>query len=115
MQAGHCRACSETGRELRRVGPLVAGAGRGGFMRRCLTLVCLLCVAIPAGISISGCVRNPDAAYCNGLGYGLKNTNVASIFLSPQTTGISLAFGQTQQVASPTAKTCKGTQAAGPS
>jgi len=36
---------------------------------------------------------------------------VASIFLSPQTTGISLAFGQTQQVSSPTAKTCKGTQA----
>jgi hypothetical protein len=86
-------------------------AGRGGFMRRFLTLVCLLCVAIPAGISISGCTRNPDAAYCNGLGYGLKNTNVASIFLSPQTTGISLAFGQTQQVSSPTAKTCKGTTA----
>jgi hypothetical protein len=81
-------------------------------MRRFLTLVCLLCVAIPAGISISGCVRNPAGAYCNGLGYGLKNTNVASIFLSPQTTGISLAFGQTQQVASPTAKTCKGTAAA---
>jgi trimeric autotransporter adhesin len=83
-------------------------------MRRFLTLVCLLCVAIPAGISISGCTRNPAGAYCNGLGYGLKNTDVASIFLSPQTTGISLAFGQTQQVASPTAKTCKGTQAAVP-
>ena len=81
-------------------------------MRRFLTLVCLLCVAIPAGISISGCTRNPAGAYCNGLGYGLKNTNVASIFLSPQTTGISLAFGQTQQVSSPTAKTCKGAQAA---
>jgi hypothetical protein len=80
-------------------------------MRRFLTLVCLLCVAIPAGISISGCTRNPDASYCNGLGYGLKNTNVASIFLSPQTTGLSLAFGQTQQLASPSAKTCKGTAA----
>jgi trimeric autotransporter adhesin len=80
-------------------------------MRRFLTLVCLLCVAIPAGISISGCTRNPAGAYCNGLGYGLKNTDVASIFLSPQTTGMSLAFGQTQQVSSPTSKTCKGTPA----
>ena len=36
-----------------------AASERGGFMRRFLTLVCLLGVAIPAGISISGCVRNP--------------------------------------------------------
>jgi len=80
-------------------------------MRRFLTLVCLLCVAIPAGISISGCTRNPAAAYCNGVGYGLKTTDVASIFLQPQTAGISLAFGQTQQVSSPTAQTCKGSSA----
>jgi len=80
-------------------------------MRRFLTLVCLLCVAIPAGISISGCTRNPQGNYCNGLGYGLKDTDVASIFLSPQTTGLSLAFGQTLQSAAPTAETCKGTSA----
>ena len=80
-------------------------------MRRLLTLVCLLCMAIPAGISISGCTRNPAANYCNGLGYGLRITDVASIQLQPQTTGISLAFGQEQQVAGPTAKTCKGATA----
>jgi trimeric autotransporter adhesin len=80
-------------------------------MRRFLTLVCLLVVAIPAGISISGCTRNPAANFCNGLGYGLLITNVANIFLTPQTTGISIAFGQTQQIASPSAKTCKGTAA----
>jgi trimeric autotransporter adhesin len=80
-------------------------------MRRFLTLVCLLVVAIPAGISISGCTRNPDANFCNGLGYGLLITNVANIFLTPQTTGISIAFGQTQQIASPSAKTCKGATA----
>jgi hypothetical protein len=91
--------------------PRFEEAGRGGFMRRFLTLVCLLCVAIPAGISISGCTRNPAGNYCNGLGYGLKDTDVASIFLTPQTTGISLAFGQTQQIGSPSAKTCKGTSA----
>jgi hypothetical protein len=80
-------------------------------MQRLLTLVFLLCLAIPAGISISGCTRNPAGNYCNGEGYGLKLTDVASIDLEPRTTGVSLAFGQTQQLASPTAKTCKGTPA----
>jgi len=79
-------------------------------MRRFLTLVCLLCLAIPAGISISGCTRNPGANYCNG-DYGLKVTEVASISLQPATTGISMAYGQTRQVASPSALTCKGTAA----
>ncbi len=70
-------------------------------MRRFLTLVFMLCLAIPAGISISGCTRNPAGNYCYGLAYGLKNTDVASITLQPQTTGISLAFGQTQQAQQP--------------
>ena len=80
-------------------------------MRRFLTLVCLLCLAIPAGISITGCTRNPAANYCNGLGYGLKITDLDVITLQPQTTGISMAYGQTRQVASPSASTCKGTSA----
>jgi trimeric autotransporter adhesin len=80
-------------------------------MQRLLTLVFLLCLAVPAGISISGCTRNPAGNYCNGAGYGLKLTSVATIILQPQTTGISLAYGQTQQLASPTAKTCKGNSA----
>jgi hypothetical protein len=80
-------------------------------MRRYLTLVFLLCLAIPAGISISGCTRNPAGNYCNGLGFGLKITDVDTIDLEPRTTGISLAFGQTRQVTAPTAKTCKGTTA----
>ncbi len=80
-------------------------------MQRLLTLVFVLCLAIPAGISISGCTRNPGANYCNGLGYGLKLSDPASIDLEPRTTGISLVFGQTQQLTSPTAKNCKGTSA----
>ena len=80
-------------------------------MRRFLTLIFMLCLAIPAGISISGCTRNPAGNYCYGLAYGLKNTDVASITLQPQTTGISLAFGQTQQIQSPTALTCTGATA----
>jgi hypothetical protein len=77
-------------------------------MRRFLTLVSLLCLALPAGITLTGCTRNPAANYCNGSGYGAKITDVASITLQPQTTGISLAFGQTKQITTPTAATCKG-------
>ncbi len=80
-------------------------------MRRFLTLVCLLGLAIPAGVSISGCTRNPAGNYCNGLGYGLKDTAVANITLQPQIAGISLAYGQTIQAQNPTATTCKGTEA----
>lgn len=77
-------------------------------MRRFLTLVCLLCAALPAGITISGCYRNPAGAYCNGLGYGLKDTDLYAITLQPQYVGVSLAFGQTRQVSAPTAVNCKG-------
>jgi hypothetical protein len=71
-----------------------------------------LCLALPAGISISGCYRNPAANYCNGLGYGLKDTDVYSITLQPATTGLSLAFGQTRQANAPAAYNCKGASAA---
>ena len=80
-------------------------------MRRFLTLVFVFCLAIPAGISISGCTRNPAGNYCYGLTYGIKNTAVASITLQPQTTGISLAYGQTEQAQQPQALTCLGTSA----
>jgi trimeric autotransporter adhesin len=78
-------------------------------MRRFLTLVCLLFLAIPAGITITGCYRNPAGNYCNGLGYGPKTTDLYSINLEPKSTGISLAFGQTRQMNAPTASSCKGT------
>jgi hypothetical protein len=78
-------------------------------MRRFLTLVILLCLALPAGITLTGCTRNPAAKYCSiTSGYDLKVTDVASITLQPQTTGISLAFGQTKQITTPTATTCTG-------
>jgi hypothetical protein len=81
-------------------------------MRRFLTLVFLLCLALPAGITFSGCYRNPAGNYCNGLGYGLKNTDVYAITLQPETTGISMAFGQTRQISAPSAVTCKNASAA---
>ena len=76
-------------------------------MRRFLTLVCLLFLALPAGISISGCYRNPAAAYCNGAGYGMKITDVAQILIQPYNTGISMAFGQTRSLGLPQATSCK--------
>src|SRR3954464_1871321 len=80
-------------------------------MRRFLTLVCLLFLALPAGITIAGCTRNPAGNYCNGLGYGPKVTEVFAIALQPQTTGLSMAFGQTRQISAPTAVTCKNATA----
>ena len=60
-------------------------------MRRFLTLVCLFILALPAGISISGCYRNPAGNYCSG-GYGIKVTDVYSITLQPATSGVSMGF-----------------------
>ena len=77
-------------------------------MRRFLTLVCLLFLAIPAGITITGCYRNPAGNYCNGLGYGPKTTDLYTITLQPETTGISMAFGQTRQMNAPQPTNCKG-------
>lgn len=77
-------------------------------MRRFLTLGILLSLAIPAGVSITGCIRNPAGNYCNGLGYGPKLGDVNAILLQPATSGVSLAFGTEQQLLSPTATTCKG-------
>ncbi len=81
-------------------------------MRRFLTLVSLLCLAVPAGITLSGCTRNPAAKYCAVTsGYGILNTAVYSITMQPQIAGISLAYGQTIQAQSPTAYTCTGATA----
>lgn len=81
-------------------------------MRRFLTLGFLLCLAVPSGVSIIGCVRNPAAKYCSVTsGYGILVTQVYSITLQPQIAGISLAYGQTAQSQSPTAVTCTGATA----
>jgi trimeric autotransporter adhesin len=80
-------------------------------MRRFLTLVFLMSLAIPAGVSLAGCTRNPAAKYCPGFTYGRTITEVSSITLQPQTAGISLAYGQTLQTQSPVAITCTGASA----
>lgn len=77
-------------------------------MRRFFTLGILLSLAIPTGVAINGCYRNPAGNYCNGLGYGPKLGDVAAITLQPATIGLSLAFSNEQQLLAPIATTCKG-------
>ncbi len=81
-------------------------------MRRFLTLVVMLGLAVPAGLSISGCTRNPVAKYCKETpGYGQLKTAVATIVMQPEVGGISMAYGQTRQASSPAAYTCEGDSA----
>ncbi len=81
-------------------------------MRRFLTLICMLGLTIPAGLSITGCTRNPAAKYCPVTsGYGEPVTAITSIIEQPEIGGISLAYGQTEQADQPTAYTCQGSTA----
>ena len=79
-------------------------------MQRFLALIALFVFSLPVGLSISGC-STAVGDFCNGLGYGPKTTAVFAVDLEPKTTGISLAWGQTQQVGAPSATTCKGASA----
>lgn len=74
-------------------------------MRRFFTLLFLLVLSIPTGLSLTGCVT-PVGDYCNGLGYGPKKNEVHAIDLEPKTTGISLSWGQTAQLGTPSATSC---------
>ncbi len=77
-------------------------------MRRYLTLFILFASPFRRAFPSPAARAIPAGNYCNGLGYGLKDTQLYTIDLEPQTTGISLAFGQTRQITAPTGKTCKG-------
>ncbi len=79
-------------------------------MQRFLALLALFVLSIPVGLSITGC-QTDVGAYCNGLGYGPKTSQVDAIDLEPKTTGISLSWGQTSQLSAPSATTCKGATA----
>lgn len=79
-------------------------------MQRYFALLAFFVLTIPAGLSITGCLT-PVGDYCNGVGYGLKTNQVASIDLEPKTTGVSVAWGQTAQLGQPSAITCKGSPA----
>ncbi len=79
-------------------------------MKQFVLLSVLLVFSLPVGFSIAGCAGTNPNNYCNktGYGYGLKTNQVAAISLPGNTTGISLAFGQTGQLQSPSATNCNG-------
>jgi hypothetical protein len=79
-------------------------------MQRFLALIALFIFSLPVGLSIAGC-STKVGNYCNGLGYGPLTSAVQSIALQPETTGISLAWGQTGQISAPSAINCKGATA----
>lgn len=76
-------------------------------MQRFFVLIVLLSLSLPVGLSIAGCGHNTNN-YClkNGHAYGPTINQVAYVVLQPQTTGISLAWGQTRSVDQPTAYNC---------
>jgi hypothetical protein len=79
-------------------------------MKQFVLLSVLLMFSLPVGFSIAGCAGTNPNNYCNktGFGYGLKTNQVAAINLPGNTTGISLAFGQTGQLPAPSATNCNG-------
>jgi trimeric autotransporter adhesin len=82
-------------------------------MRRFFILIFLLFLVLPAVINIAGCSSNKSAAYCNNVGYGPKRTDIQTINLEPKITGISLAYGQKQQIGAATAYSCPPAESIG--
>jgi hypothetical protein len=76
-------------------------------MRRFAFLVVLCALSFPIGLSTTGCVSNYGQNYCSGFQSGPLVSATATINLQPSTYGISLSYGQTSQVQSPTAYNCK--------
>ncbi|WP_263383286.1 hypothetical protein [Granulicella arctica] len=80
-------------------------------MRRFVTLLVLLLVSVPFGISMSGCGKKNPVVFCNassGDG-GVVVGQLNSIVLQPLTYGISLNYGQIGQLTTPQGTDCKGT------
>jgi len=77
-------------------------------MRRFLILLLLSAVSLPVGMSVVGCKKGIAITYCNGGDTGLEVGQASDIKLNPQITGISLNYGETQQLSAPVATDCKG-------
>ncbi|MGB9148505.1 MAG: hypothetical protein WCC14_21955 [Acidobacteriaceae bacterium] len=78
-------------------------------MRRYLAFAVLFAFSLPVGLSIAGCGHNPNN-YCikNGHAYGIPTSQVVDVILQPETTGISLSWGQTYQAGPAEAYNCDG-------
>jgi hypothetical protein len=81
-------------------------------MRRLLAFAVVLAFTLPVGFSVTGCGHNPNS-YCikNGHAYGITTSQVVSITLGPEVTGLSLAWGQTGSLGAPQAFNCNNESA----
>jgi len=81
-------------------------------VRRFIGLAALLFIAIPFGMSVSGCKKALAVDYCDAGDSGPQVGQVSTITLSPTlaTVGESLSFGQIGQSLSATAYDCKNNQ-----
>jgi hypothetical protein len=73
-------------------------------MRRYFILAFLFLLSLPFDLAVVGCGTANN--FC-AAGFGLKTGAIATINMEPKLTGVSLAFAQTGQVATPTATDCK--------
>lgn len=77
-------------------------------MRRIICFLAVLMCTIPVGVSLTGCGKHATVTFCQGSS-GPQTGQIYSIDLEPRYYGKSLAFGQIDSFATPTAADCQGT------
>ncbi len=78
-------------------------------MRRLVTLALSLFIAVPFGVSLSGCSKGVTTVFCNGQNSGVVVGQTTTLDLEPRLTGISLNQGEIGAIASPVGRDCRGT------
>ena len=74
--------------------------------RRFLSLFIVLFFALPVGVSLSGCAKGTASVFCSGT-IGPRVGDAQTITLTPTVGGLSMSYGQTQNVTAPSATDCK--------
>lgn len=79
-------------------------------MRRFVFLAVLCSLSLPVSLSVTGCYfKDYGQNFCTGFQSGPSVTATSTIVLQPYTYGVSINYGATNEVVTPTAYTCKGT------
>jgi len=76
-------------------------------MRRFATLLVVLFLSVPFGISLAGCSKGQTIVFCNGQAAGQIVGQTISLALEPRLTGISLNQGEIGAVGRPSGKDCR--------
>ena len=78
-------------------------------MRRFAFLAVLCTLSLPISVSLTGCyLTDYGQNFCSGYQSGPSSSATSTIDLEPRTYGVSINFGATNEVLTPTAYTCKG-------